>query len=654
MIERLWGVTTGHAACIKRHTKGVTPHTLSKKGSFIMKTKRFFSALLVLCLTLALVLTASAAGNAADLDEAVQVVTALGIMSGDGSGDLGLSRRVTRAEFITMAIRATPDGGSVGQAASSPYPDVPRSHWASGYVEAAVSRRLISGFSDGTFRPEQEIKLAEGVVIALNLLGYSSGDFSGAYPTGQLALYHNLKLDRGISAANAADPLTRQDTAYLFYNLLSARIKDGIPYIQQLGHTLDASGRPDLVSLINGEMEGPVVAGTGWQSQISFTPVKVYRNGAAASLAAIQDYDVVYWNASMRTVWSYARKATGTIQAIEPSGANPTSVTVAGRTYPLESSAAAYALSDLGQYRLGDSVTLLLGRSGGVAAVADVSASAGERVGVVTDVSSASYSDGAGGSYSAQTVTLLAADGQTYQYQIQGSGVKEGALIRATVSAQGGEVTLRTLSSAPLTGKVNSSGTKLEQHPFSQNVEILDVSGNQGAVLYPSRLAGLTLTKGQVRYSSLNAQGEVETLILNNVTGDMHQYGILTSLDESGQDMSKFYSYEFMIGDQTCAVPPTTTRWPVSAGPIQVVGSPASPDRLLPLTATKAGQLTGSQFTAGGQKYTLSDSVVVYEYRNGQYYLSTLARAEQSEGTLTAWFDKAESAGGRIRIIIVK
>ena len=131
-----------------------------------MKTKRFFSALLVLCLTLALVLTASAAGNAADLDEAVQVVTALGIMSGDGSGDLGLSRRVTRAEFITMAIRATPDGGSVGQAASSPYPDVPRSHWASGYVEAAVSRRLISGFSDGTFRPEQEIKLAEGVVIA--------------------------------------------------------------------------------------------------------------------------------------------------------------------------------------------------------------------------------------------------------------------------------------------------------------------------------------------------------------------------------------------------------------------------------------------------------------------------------------------------------
>ena len=123
-----------------------------------MKTKRLFSALLALCLTLSLILPVSAAGNAASLDEAVQAVTALGIMSGDSSGNLNLSARVTRAEFVTMVVRAMPGGDGVGQAATSPYPDVPRSHWASGYVEAAVTRGLISGFSDGTFRPNQEIK----------------------------------------------------------------------------------------------------------------------------------------------------------------------------------------------------------------------------------------------------------------------------------------------------------------------------------------------------------------------------------------------------------------------------------------------------------------------------------------------------------------
>ena len=352
-----------------------------------MRIKRFFAAALAACLSLALALPVSAAGNAPSLEDASQAVTALGIMSGDGSGDLNLSAKVTRAEFVTMAIKAAPGGDGVGQAATSPYPDVPRGHWASGYVEAAVSRGLASGFSDGTFRPNQEIKLAEAASMVLALLGYGPQDFSGAYPTGQLSMYHSLKLSQGIAAAGAASPLTRQDAVYLFYNLLSAKTKDGTPYIQLLGHSLDASGKPDVVSLVNGQMEGPVVAqGYNWQAELGFTPSKVYRNGSAATLTNIQEYDVVYWNASMSTVWAYAKKATGPIQALEPSGAEPTSVTVAGRTYQIESSAAAYALSDLGGYHLGDNVTLLLGRGGGVAAVADASASAGTKVGVVVEI----------------------------------------------------------------------------------------------------------------------------------------------------------------------------------------------------------------------------------------------------------------------------
>lgn len=624
------------------------------KGIFDMKSKRLLAGALAVCLTLALALPVLAAGTAASLDDAVQAVTALGIMSGDGSGNLNLSQRVTRAQFITMAIKASPGGDGVGQAAASPYPDVPRSHWASGYVEAGVALGLISGFSDGTFRPNQEIKLAEGLSIVLALLGYGPQDFSGAYPTGQMAMAQSLKLTRGVTALQAASPLTRQDSVFLFYNLLSARTKEGVPYIQSLGHSLDASGRPDIVALINGEMEGPLVVQSGWQSSLPFTPAKVYRNGSAASLSSIQNYDVVYWNASMGTVWAYAKKATGPIQAVEPSGAAPTAVTVAGRSYAVESSAAAYALSDLGQYHLGDTVTLLLGRSGGVAAVADVSVSAGEKVGVVTQVSNASYPDGNGGSYTAQTVTILAADGQTYSYPTKRTGVKEGSLVRALVSAQGGEVALQSLSSASLSGRVSSDGTRLDQYTFAQGAEILDISGGQGAVIYPSRLAGLTLSSGKVRWYSLNPQGEIETLILNDVTGDAYQYGILTRFEEQGEGMSKVYSYEFDISGQTFAIPASTTRYPVSAGPVQVTGDPANPSRLYSLTSARSGQLVGGQFVSGSQKYTLSDSVAVYEYQNGRYLLSSLARAEGEGKTLTAWYDKPESSGGRIRVLVIR
>ena len=617
-----------------------------------MKTKRLISALLAVCLTLALALPVSAAGNAASLDDAVQAVTALGILSGDGSGNLNLSAKVTRAEFVTMVVKAAPGGDGVGQAATSPYPDVPRSHWASGYVEAAVGRGLVTAFSDGTFRPDQEIKLAEAVSMVLALLGYGAGDFSGAFPTGQLAMYHRLKLSAGVTAAGASSPLTRQDAVYLFYNLLSAKTKEGVPYIQQLGHSLDASGKPDVVSLVNGQMEGPVVAqGYGWQSALGFTPAKVYRNGSPAALTGVQDYDVVYWNQSMSTLWAYGKKATGPIQALEPSGANPTSVTVAGRTYAIESSAAALALSDLGQYHLGDTVTLLLGRSGGVAAVEDVSVSAGERVGVVTAVESASYPDGSGGSYTAQAVTLLATDGQTYQYQTRG-GYRKGSVVRAVVAGQGGEVTLRGLANASLTGTVNKEGTKLGQYAFAQGAEILDVSDDRGAAIYPARLAGLKLDSGKVKYYALNPQGEIETLILNDVTGDAYQYGIITRFEEEGTGMSRFCTYQYDVGGVSYTIS-GSTKFLASGGAVRILGEPANPEKLYALTAVKGGQVAGSQFIAGNQKYTLSDGVVVYEYRDGRYYLSSLARAERG-GDITGWYDKAGSEGGRVRILVVK
>ena len=61
--------------------------SLTQKGMQIMKTKRLAAGILAACLTLSLALPASAAGNAAPLEDASQAVTALGIMSGDGSGE---------------------------------------------------------------------------------------------------------------------------------------------------------------------------------------------------------------------------------------------------------------------------------------------------------------------------------------------------------------------------------------------------------------------------------------------------------------------------------------------------------------------------------------------------------------------------------------
>lgn len=619
-----------------------------------MKTKRFFSALLAACLSLSLLLPVSAAGSGVSLAGASQAVTALGIMAGDGSGNLNLSAKVSRAEFVVMAVKASPAGDGVGQAATSPYPDVPRSHWASGYVEAAVSMGLAGAFSDGTFRPDREITLAEGASMALALLGYGAGDFSGAYPTGQMAMFRNLKLDKGVSALAPDAALTRQDAVYLFYNLLSARTKEGQPYINSLGYSLNAAGQVDLLSLVNGEMEGPVVAQGDWKAQLPFAPAqgKVYRDGALSAPGAIQDYDVVYWNRDMNTLWVSSKKATGVIQALEPAGSAPASVTMGGKTYPIETSQAAYALSDLGQYGLGSSVTLLLGRTGGVAAVADVSASVDGQIGVITAVSNGTFPDGQGGTYTAQNVTLLGVDGQTRQYQHRAGGMSVGAVVRVT--AREGEMALRSLSSARLTGKVSADGTKAGKYPFAPGATILDVAEGKGAVFFPERLAGVELKGEMVRYYSLNSQGEIDRMILNNVTGDMYQYGILTDRKEEGQGMNKFVTYQYDIGGNSYTIPSSTTRWPVGAGPIQLLGDPANPEKLYSLNCAGTGEILGNQFAAGGRKYTLSEQVAVYEHRNGRYYLSSAARVAEGDYTLTAWYDRLDPEGGRVRVIVAK
>ena len=616
--------------------------------------KRMLTALLTCCLALSLAVPALGAQTAVSEDEAAQAVTALGILTGDEGGALNLSGPVTRAEFVTMAVKASPGGEQIGQAATSPYPDVPRDHWASGYVEAAVSLGLVSGYSDGTFRPDQPMGWAEGVSLVLALLGYGPEDFSGAYPTGQLALAHSLGLDQGVSARSAADVLTRRDAMYLFYNLLSAPDADGTPYIQRLGHTLDASGKVDLLELTSGALEGPLVAQGDWQSALPFSPAAVRRDGAQIPASAVQDYDVLYWNPASGEIWVYTDRTSGTIQALEPSASHPTSVTVAGRAYEIETSAAALALSDLGQYHLGDPVTLLLGRSGGVAAVADVSAAgAAERVGMVISVSEEQYPDGAGGSYTAQTVTMLATDGLTYQYQTRG-GYRVGSVVRAGAFGQDGQITLRGLSSQSLSGKVSDDGAELGDYTFAPDASILDVADGQGAVYRPERLAGVALSSGAVRYYSLNSQGEIDQMILENVTGDMYQYGVLTRREEMGEGLNRIYSYEYDIAGTDYALPASTTGFRAATGPIQLTGDPADPERMYSLTNAGEGTISGRQFLTDQRRYTLSDQVLVYERRGGQYLLSTLARAQEGDFTLTAWYDKPEAQGGRIRVIVAR
>lgn len=623
-----------------------------------MKLKSILAAGTAVALLLGLlVLPAGARSTTVPAQQEVtQVINALGIMVGDDQGNMQLDRTVTRAEFITMAVKASPNGDQVGESSTSPYPDVPYTHWAAGFVEAGVAAGLITGYSDGTFRPSNQITLAEGVTIVLQLLGYGSEDFSGAYPTPQMALYHSLKLDRGLNAQSSSTVLSRHDAMYLFYNLLSTNDKSGTPYINSLGYSLNAAGEVDLVALINAVMDGPMIASGDWQSNIPFSlsGATATRDGSPSSASQIQENDVIYWCQSMRTLWVYSDKVVGTIQDITPNTAAPTAVTIGGHSYELDSASAVYALSDLGSYDIGDTVSLLLGRQGKVAAVTAPIETTSERCGVVTKVTRESYSDGYHSSYTADTITLLATDGQSYQYECTSYTYDVGDLVGVNIAADG-TVSLKRLSPTRLSGKVNSKGTKIGSTPLADGVEILDVYEGSGTRIFPSRLAGITLNKDMVLYYTLNGSGEIDRLILEDVTGDNYHYGILTDMVEIPTGtLTTYYTYVYDVGGTTYTLANSTTGFPVSTGGIMLKGDLNNPDKMYRLTKLEADRISGNLLIAGNRSYTMADDVVIYEYRNGSYYLSSAQRVTEKGLSLTGWYDKAESSGGRIRIVVAR
>ena len=136
-------------------------------------------------------------------------------------------------------------------------------------------------------------------------------------------------------------------------------------YASQLGYAIDAQGRINYAALTSSLTQGPVMMGNGSISQlVGFTPVTVYRDRRLSSADKISYGDVIYYIKDVRTVWVYSQKVSGVVQAISPSTASPSSVTVSGVTVPLGSSSAIYDFSDLGTVKVGDKVTLLLGAGG--------------------------------------------------------------------------------------------------------------------------------------------------------------------------------------------------------------------------------------------------------------------------------------------------
>ena len=514
--------------------------------------KRILAFLLAVSIAVSmLVLPASAAGNA---NTAVQLSITLNAM--DSSQQATLNAVVTRGALARMLVSYSTYRESVGSQGTvgTLFTDLPGTSPYAPYVRIAVQNGWMNGYTDGSFRPDNAVTLEEAVTAILKLMGYKMTDLSGSFPNAQLNKASELGLRNQVDRSQG-EVLNYEECALLFYNALTANTASGSAYGSSLGFTV-ANGQVDTSSVMLKSLKGPFVAGD--TVQLPFVPKMVYRNDKASESAELNKYDVYYYSESLQTLWVYTRRAAGRITAVSPSASAPTSVTVAGTSYTLGSSAVASQVSSLNGGGVGEVVTLLLGMNNEAAGIVTGEEADSVFYGVVQTATRSLVEEN--GADVLQKVSVMCTDGIARTVNVDKSlNFPQGWLVEIKVTPEGESV--EHIEDRRVNGTINTNATALGAAALADDVEILDTTSEGVAgTIRPSRLSGVTLSDLDVRYYTVNDAGQIDRLILNDVTGDLWSYGVLDDVKNLAMNYSDLKSLVtgIVAGDSASGTTTTT------------------------------------------------------------------------------------------------
>jgi hypothetical protein len=330
---------------------------------------------------------------------------------------------------------------------------------------------------------------------------------------------------------------------------------------------------------------------------------------------------------------------------------------VAGVSYQLGTSEAAYQLSSQGSFQEGDLVTLLLGMNGEVVRVIDAADNEAVYYGsVVSSTKAASNASTTSSTTASPQVTsqIACTDGVVRTFYHSGSALSAGRLV--TVSTTQSGTTVRSLSTKKLEGTVSQDGTGFAGYRFAAGAQILDTGEHGGyARVYPSRLAGARLSGDDVRYYTLNAAGEIDRMVLQNVTGDTAPYVYVSGIDDRSSETNVSVSYTYIQDGQVQDIS-GAAKYPISAGGAMLVYEKGSLKTMRQLTSVTLDSLSALSAMGGGREYALAEDVQVLLHGDAGsqgYYLTDPSQINGEDYKLTGWYDDLGcSAGGRIRIVV--
>lgn len=162
--------------------------------------------------------------------KSLALCSALGIISGYEDGSVKPDSNVTRAEMASIVLRM------LAITTHTPYQnsftDVDSSHWAADQIQTAMQQKIISGMGDGTFAPDGDVTYAQVLVMLVNALNYTyEAEMQGGWNgNGYLAQADILGLTKSVTGVSEV-PSTRGEVIKMVYNSLLADYKDIKSYV---------------------------------------------------------------------------------------------------------------------------------------------------------------------------------------------------------------------------------------------------------------------------------------------------------------------------------------------------------------------------------------------------------------------------------------
>lgn len=603
------------------------------------------------------------------------------LVMGVGDGNFLPDQAITQAQAITMAMRLL--GYAQKDVAAG-------SNWYDGYVASARTLGLLEGI---TLSPEQPLTRGNAALLFKNLLYAKpkSGDttffatLGGKIVEDVVLLSVNATTEDGQTGALAAlngEAMSVYKTGHAPFST-SLQGERVTLVLDKNGSVIDLrrsdKGTRRTVSLaaheanyitdaagnrltVNGTT--PLYRGT---TQTTYGAVYMdLRSGSQLTLSydvtGKLEYIYIPTSAEEEKVQAVTR-LTCVYENASPSPKSPLTATVLNGT---KLTVLPQASEELAAFTPGSIVSFLLTADGKIAgAMAPTADAKSTLVGVVTDADD--------GTATVETVMTDAAGKKfTFTGKVSSSAERLVGQLVTISSSRSGYLTLTQVSSSGAAGTLNVAQRTLGGEQLSSHVALYErtLNGTPQRISW-GQITVASVPANKISYVGRDLSGAIDVIILDDVTGDGYTYGYLSTRSEEvsvpplneGDAPSSYSLYYVAVENSTGKHELRTLSSAVIRSTPGGMAKAANDRVGATVTLTAVNNVPRSAFdsqnmtvTVNGVTYPVSENVECCNRATNVWFGSGaegLNAARAYADTLTIYYDKAPSQGGKVRLVTV-